>query len=359
MLYTSGTTAKPKGVPRRQRAERAAALAHVAQNLYRSRRAHARRHAALSHHGGALAARHVADRRRLRLPAALRRGAGAGADRGREDHQPLSGADALSRPRASRALQADRRQLGAQDRLCRRLDDRRAAQGIAGGVQARAVRQSLRLVGNLHLHHRPERAEEARLGRPRRHQPDGARGAARRVVARRDRQARRGRRDHRAAAGRRILRGLLAAARGRRQGAAPGLVLHRRHRRVRRRRRPVRDRPGRRHDHHRRRECLAGRDRKLPVAASGGVGGRGGRPARRALGQGRDRLHQAQRRGRARASRPALPRLRPRQLQAAAPLCLRRDHPEIAGRQAAAPPAGGRRIRTGTTAAPRSQGTAA
>src|SRR5581483_9169561 len=36
MLYTSGTTARPKGVPRRQRAERAAALAHVAQNMYRS-----------------------------------------------------------------------------------------------------------------------------------------------------------------------------------------------------------------------------------------------------------------------------------------------------------------------------------
>ena len=35
MLYTSGTTGRPKGVPRRQRAERAAALAHVAQNLYR------------------------------------------------------------------------------------------------------------------------------------------------------------------------------------------------------------------------------------------------------------------------------------------------------------------------------------
>jgi 2-furoate---CoA ligase len=34
MLYTSGTTAWPKGVPRRQCAERAAALAHVAQNLY-------------------------------------------------------------------------------------------------------------------------------------------------------------------------------------------------------------------------------------------------------------------------------------------------------------------------------------
>jgi 2-furoate---CoA ligase len=34
MLYTSGTTAKPKGVPRRQHAERAAGVAHVAQNLY-------------------------------------------------------------------------------------------------------------------------------------------------------------------------------------------------------------------------------------------------------------------------------------------------------------------------------------
>lgn len=34
MLYTSGTTGRPKGVPRRHRAERAAALAHVAQNAY-------------------------------------------------------------------------------------------------------------------------------------------------------------------------------------------------------------------------------------------------------------------------------------------------------------------------------------
>jgi 2-furoate---CoA ligase len=34
MLYTSGTTGKPKGVPRRHRHERAAAVAHVAQNQY-------------------------------------------------------------------------------------------------------------------------------------------------------------------------------------------------------------------------------------------------------------------------------------------------------------------------------------
>jgi 2-furoate---CoA ligase len=35
MLYTSGTTSRPKGVPRRHCAERAAGIAHVAQNLYR------------------------------------------------------------------------------------------------------------------------------------------------------------------------------------------------------------------------------------------------------------------------------------------------------------------------------------
>ncbi|MEM8646995.1 MAG: AMP-binding protein [Pseudomonadota bacterium] len=37
MLYTSGTTGRGKGVPRLHRAERAAALAHVAQNTYRLR----------------------------------------------------------------------------------------------------------------------------------------------------------------------------------------------------------------------------------------------------------------------------------------------------------------------------------
>ena len=35
LFYTSGTTGRPKGVPRRHRAERAAAVAHIAQNLYR------------------------------------------------------------------------------------------------------------------------------------------------------------------------------------------------------------------------------------------------------------------------------------------------------------------------------------
>ena len=347
MLYTSGTTARPKGraAPPARRARRRARPCG-AKSLWPAR-AHARRHAALPHHGRALAHRHVADRRRLRLPAALRRRPRARADRGRAHHQSLSRADALSRPPARRAIQDRRRQLRAQARLRRRFDDGRPAQGAEGCVQAGPVRQSLRLVGDLHLHHRPERAGKTGFGRPRRHQPDGARGAARRQLARGNRGGRRGRRDHRAHGGRRILRGLLAAARCRRQGVARRLVFHRRHRLCRRRRRSLRHRPRRRHDHHRRREHLAGRDRKLPVAASRGLRGGRGRPRRRALGQDRLRVRQAAHRGRARGARSILPPVRARQFQAAAPLCLRRSDSEIAGRQAVAPQAGGGRIRAG------------
>ena len=89
----------------------------------------------------------------------------------REDHQPLSGADALSRSRPSSERFAATdvssvRKLGfagasMTDGLLKKLDD---------GVQAGAVRQSLRQLGNLHLHHRPERAGQARLGRQGRHQ---------------------------------------------------------------------------------------------------------------------------------------------------------------------------------------------
>ena len=155
----------------------------------RERRAHARRHAALSHHGRALASGHVAHRRRFHLPAPFRRRRSPQTDRRRARDQSLSGADALSRSRSSSAVRGKRHELGAQARLCRRADDRRASEETAGGIQARPVRQSLRLVGNLYFHHRPERAGKARLRRPRRHQPDGARGEARRQFGRRDRRA--------------------------------------------------------------------------------------------------------------------------------------------------------------------------
>ena len=72
MLYTSGTTSKPKGVPRRHRAERAAGVAHVAQNLYGRGRVYPGRDAAVSHHGGAIADRDVSDRRHVCMPSTLR-----------------------------------------------------------------------------------------------------------------------------------------------------------------------------------------------------------------------------------------------------------------------------------------------
>ena len=357
MLYTSGTTAKPKGVPRRQRAERAAALAQVAQNLYRSGERTL----------GVMPLYHTMGVRSL-LAMSLIGGAfvclprfdvvaGAGADRGRKGHQSLSGADALPRPGASRALQADRCVLGAQARLRRRLDDRRTVEGVTAAfkpelfVNHYGSSEIYTFTIDQNAPNKPGSAGRAGINQMVRVVRLGA--ASPDEIARPARKARSSR-----SGWRRILRGLLAAARSRRQGAAAGLVLHRRHRLFRRRRRSVRHRPGRRHDHHRRRERLAGRDRKLPVAAPGGDRGRGGRPARRALGQDRYGLHQAQRAGRRRRSRRVLPRLGPRQLQAAAPLCVRRDHPEIAGRQALAPPAGRGRIPNGTNA-PRSQGTAA
>ena len=127
MLYTSGTTARPKGVPRRQRAERAAALAHVAQNLY------ARGERTL----GVMPLYHTMGVRSL-LAMSLVGGAFVCLPRydsaralalieAEQDHQPLSGADALSRPRPPSALCADRRAFGAQARLRRRADDRRPA----------------------------------------------------------------------------------------------------------------------------------------------------------------------------------------------------------------------------------------
>ena len=346
MLYTSGTTGRPKGVPRRHRAERAAALAHVAQNLY-ARRAHAGRDAALSHHGRALAPRDGARRRRLRLPAAVRcrRRRWTLIERERVTNLylvPTLYHDLLQHPHFARADT----ELRAQARLRRRADDRRAAEALSRRVPAGAVRQSLRLLGDLHLHHRPERAGKAGLRRSRRNQPAHPRGPARRPIRAASGAPGEEGEIIAAAAGDEAFEGYWSRPDADAKALRAGLVLHRRHRLLRRRRRPLRDRPGRRHDHHRRREHLAGRDRKRAVAAPGGGRGRGGRPAGRALGQDGHGLRQAR-------DAPSSPRRSTHFCRssglptssARASTCSSRD-PEIAGRQAPAPQAGGGRVRT-------------
>ncbi len=66
-----GRAAPP--VRRARRGDRPCRAKSLPPKSSRRWRTHARRHAALSHHGRALAAGHVARRRRLRLPAPLRR----------------------------------------------------------------------------------------------------------------------------------------------------------------------------------------------------------------------------------------------------------------------------------------------
>ena len=171
LLYTSGTTGRPKGVPRRHRAERAAALAHVAQNLY------ARGERTL----GVMPLYHTMGVRSL-LAMALVDGTFV----------------CLPRFDAARALRLIARErisnlylvptlyhdlIGhpdfaatdtgsvEKDRLCRRGDAGRAAEAGRYGVPPGIVCQPLRLVRDLHLHGRTARRSEARLGRQGRTQP--------------------------------------------------------------------------------------------------------------------------------------------------------------------------------------------
>ena len=194
MLYTSGHHRARQGraaQPPRRACGRA--RPHRAELLPR-RRAHAGCHAALSHHGRALPARHGAGGRRLRLPTALRGARRAPPDRGRADHRPLPGADALLRPAGVRGIRTRRYLLGAQIGFRRRADGRRPAAPGRRRLPAGTLRQPLRLVGDLHLHDRSGRRRQARLGGQGRHQPAHPGGGDRRGRSRPHRACRHGRR---------------------------------------------------------------------------------------------------------------------------------------------------------------------
>src|ERR1700733_5465692 len=145
----------------------------------------------------------------------------------------------------------------------------------------------------------PPGRRTAHLGRTARGRPGGHRGGARRPVARRDRGARQ-RGDG----------GLLPRPGGDRAGDGRRLVPHRRRRRRAPRRLHGDPRPDQGRDHQRRREHLVGRGGGHPVAPPRRPGGRDRRTAPREVGRGATRVHRAAR-GR-RRDRRGTGRVRPR-----------------------------------------------
>ena len=139
----------------------------------RVRRIHPGGHAPLPHDGGAFAPLVRLSRRRLRLPAALRCGEGPRPHRGGRNHLPLPGADPVPRPPRPSGVLPGAGGERAAGRLRGHADDRRAGAPGGGGVSSAALRQPLRLVGGLHVHHRPAGRTQAGLGRPGRAQPGG------------------------------------------------------------------------------------------------------------------------------------------------------------------------------------------
>ena len=106
--------------------------------------AHARRHAALPHHGHSFAGERGRGERLLRVPAGLEPRRRAGADRVGAAHRALRDPDALSRsgPLARVSPRAGR--LGEEARVCRGAHAGRAHRALREGVPAGRVREPLR-----------------------------------------------------------------------------------------------------------------------------------------------------------------------------------------------------------------------
>ena len=275
MLYTSGTTSKPKGVPRRHLAERAAGIAHVAQNLYR------RGERTL----GVMPLYHTMGVRSLIAMSLI---GGAFVCLPRYDARQALGiieAEKITNlylvPTLFHDLVHNESLAGTNISSVRKL-------GFAGASMTDGLLKKLNetFKPELFVNHYGSSeiytftVDQNAVAKP------GSAGKAGinqhiKVVKLNAQSV-----NELAAtdeegeiiallAGDEVVRGLLATSRRGRESASRGLVFHWRHGLRRQGRRSVRDRPRRRHDHNRRREYLADRDRELPFPASGGV--RGGR----------------------------------------------------------------------------------
>ena len=278
MLYTSGTTGRPKGVPRSHRAERAAALAQLVQLQLRPG----------DRTLGVMPLYHTMGMRSLLAASAC-----GGVFCSQPEFRPEAALDAVERERLTSLYLAPtlfHDMVAAQRERPRDLASVRAL-AYAGApmtgvlvercIEAFAPEAFVNHYGSTEIYtftiHSDQRAKPGCAGRA------GLNARIRLVDPVAGRLARGGRRPRRGRAGglrareRRGVRGLLAAARRRRAAAPRRLVLPRRSRPARRGRRPLPRRPDRRHDRLGRRERASARDRGVARAPSGRRRGRRGR----------------------------------------------------------------------------------
>ena len=345
MLYTSGTTGRGKGVPRTHRAERAAALAHIAQNCYRAgertlgvmplyHTMGVRSLLAMAPVGGAFVCQHRFDAAgALRLIEAERLTAlylvptlyydllenpgFAGADVSSVRKLGFAGAP-MAEGLLRRVVDAFRPELfvnhyGSSEIYTFTIEQDAAAKpGSAGKA---GINQRIRVV-------------EIGAGDPERIVAAGVEGEV--IASLESEEAFAGYWQRPDADARALKQGwYFTGDVGYCDGDGDLFVTG----------------AGRRHGDHRRRERAACRDRERALGPSGGGGGGGRGPRGRALGAEGHGLRRAQPPRGGRDAGRALPRVCAGRLQAAPRLRLRPRHPEVAGGQGAAPQADRGRVR--------------